>query len=153
MSSLAGAQAPSGLDSSATVSWTVAPTTVAKRTRRVAIALEGTIRDGWHVYGLKQSANGPNPLVIAVEKNDVGLADGGAAGSPPTVAFEPAFGFVTPFYARTLSLTVPVRLRSGLATGRQVIPVAVRYQSCDGRTCLPPKTVHLSAPIDVQAGS
>lgn len=154
---LAMAQAPREQPSTeggnATVSWTVAPVAAAKRGRRIVLTVRGSIREGWHVYGLEQKATGPTPLVVAVERNDVALADGNAWGNAPTVAFEPAFGFATPFYARSVSLAVPVRLRPGLAPGRRLVPVSIRYQSCDGLVCLPPRTLHLTVPVDIRADS
>jgi thiol:disulfide interchange protein DsbD len=136
-----------------TVVWTVSPSTVPGHGRRVVINLRGAVREGWHIYGLKQSKDGPTPLLVSIAKNDVALADGAPQGSKPTVAFEPAFGFVTPYYVRTFSVSVPARLRAGLASGRQLVPVTVRYQACNGRICEPPKTVQLSAPVELGASA
>jgi len=140
-------------DKNAKVAWTIAPTTVPESARRAVITLRGSVRDNWHIYAFKQRATGPLPLVVAVGSNDAAIAGGVVAGSAPTVAFDPAFGFVTPYYERSFSLTVPVRLRAGLAPGRRTVPISVRYQSCDGRVCEPPKTVQLLAPIEIGAGA
>ncbi len=140
-------------EAGATVSWAPSPVTVSRNARRAVINLRGSIREGWHVYALKQSPTGPTPLIVSVEKNDVALADGSPAGNRPTVAYDPAFRSVTPYYIGTINLTVSVRLRAGLTPGRQLVPINVRYQSCDGRTCAPPKTVRLSAPVDIRAES
>ncbi len=138
-------------DAEATVDWVAAPIVAARSGRRVVITVRGTIRDGWHVYGLKQAANGPTPLRVSLDPNAVARADGAASGSSSINAFDPAFGFVTPTHAHAVSLTVPVRLRAGLAPGRQQVPVTIRYQSCDGRICLPPRTVHIAAPVEIVA--
>lgn len=143
---------PGSGDTNAIVSWVATPASAPRRAGRALIGIRATIRDGWHVYAQKQSPTGPTPLVVAVERNDIALPAGAPGASRPTVAFEPAFGFATPYYAGGFSLTVPVRLRPGLA-GRQLVPVSIRYQSCDGRICLPPRTVHLTAPVDVRAES
>ncbi len=138
---------------SETVSWSLDPVVAPSAASRAILTVRGSIREGWHVYGLKQSATGPTPLVVSVEQNAVATAAGPVGGSAPIVALDPAFGFVTPYYARSFSVTVPVRLRSRLTPGRQVVPVSIRYQSCDGRICLPPKTVHVTVPITIAAKS
>jgi len=87
-----------------------------------------------------------------VDANDVATADGPPAGSPATKVHDPAFNLDTQFYSRDFTLTVPVRLGSHPIIGQQAIPVSVRFQTCNGRVCQPPKAVHLSAPIGVQGG-
>jgi hypothetical protein len=134
-----------------TVTWTLDPVAAPGKGSRAILNVRGVIREGWHVYALKQSATGPTPLVVSVEQNAVATVAGPVVGSTPIVAHNPAFGFVTPYYARNFSVTVPVRLRSPLTPGRQVVPLSIRYQSCDGRICLPPKTVHLTVPITISA--
>ena len=137
----------------ATVSWSADPVTAARGETHAVINLRGSIREGWHVYALRQSATGPTPLVVAIERNDVARQDGRLAESVPTIAFEPAYGFATPYYIRDVTISVPVRLRERLAAGRQTVPVSLRYQSCDGRTCEPPKTIRVAAQIDIKASS
>ena len=48
-----------------------------------------------------------------------------------------------------LTATVPVKLAAHAAAGKQTIPVTVRFQTCNGAICQPPKTVHLSAPVTI----
>jgi hypothetical protein len=44
---------------------------------------------------------------------------------------------------------VPVQVSQQAAAGRQLIPVSIRFQTCSDRECQPPKTIHLSVPIEV----
>ena len=37
------------------------------------------------------------------------------------------------------------------AAGPQQIPISVRFQTCNGHICQPPKTVKLSVPVTVRA--
>ncbi|HVW73655.1 MAG TPA: protein-disulfide reductase DsbD domain-containing protein [Rhizomicrobium sp.] len=128
-----------------TVAWSVSPANVTKG-HRALLTLSGQVQPGWHVYGLKQAPSGPTPLVVALERNDVARAAGPVTGSPATTYHDPAFGLDTHFYSSAFTLTLPVRLTSH-ASGAQTIPVSVRFQTCNGRICQPPKTVHLSAPV------
>ena len=126
-----------------TVTWTVQSSDVA-RNGKATLTLNGHVREGWHVYALQQSPEGPTPLLVTLDANTSAKADGAVTGSPPTTIHDPAFGIDTQFYESAFSLTVPVRLGSRPA-GRQSIPLSVRFQTCNGRVCQPPKTVHLSA--------
>jgi DsbC/DsbD-like thiol-disulfide interchange protein len=133
-----------------TVTWTVQSTDVAKG--KVTLTLNGTVRDGWHVYSLKQLPEGPTPLLVTLDANDVAKAGGTVVGSAPKKIHDPAFGLDTQFYESAFTVTVPVRLGSHVAAGPQSIPLSVRFQTCNGRVCQPPKTVHLTASINPPMG-
>jgi hypothetical protein len=149
LSGAALAQSPdSGLPD--TVSWSAAPQT-AKAGGKLALTLQGTVLDGWHVYSLKQAPDGPTPLLVSLGANDTIATDGAVTESKAVKQRDPAFGLDTQFYEHAFTLTMPVRVKSK-AVGQQTVPVNVRFQTCNGRICQPPKTVHLSATINVQAG-
>jgi len=146
------AQAPSNDPiPAATVSWTV-PVQTVKKAGQATLTLHGQVVPGWHVYGLKQLPDGPTPLLVTVADNAVAKADGAPTGSAPTKFHDPDFGLETQFYASDFTLTVPVRLKPGAGAGPRQIPVDVRFQTCNGRICQPPKTVRLLAPVTLQAG-
>ncbi len=135
-----------------TVAWTVsAPEGESvKRGGRLVLTLHGAVRPGWHVYGLDQAPTGPMPLRITVEPSEVARADGAPKGSPPVRKRDPAFGLDTAFYAEAFTVTAPVRIGAQAAAGRQQIPVSVRFQTCNGDICQPPKTVRLTASVNVR---
>jgi hypothetical protein len=141
---------PAGLPE--TVSWTVSVESgdAAKQGSKLALALHGTVVEGWHVYSLKQLPLGPNPIHVALDSNEIAVADGAPAESKPIKARDAAFGFETQYYDRAFTVTVPVRLSKGAVAGQHAIPVSVRFQTCNGQVCQPPKTVHLSAPVTVK---
>lgn len=133
-----------------TVSWTIAPVNAAAG-GRARLVLQGTLRDNWHLYAFKQKENGPTPLRVALDANAVAQPDGAPSGSAPIVAHDAAFNLDTPYYLHSFAITVPVKLNPHAATGRQTIPVTVRFQTCNGQTCEPPKTLHLTAAVNVSA--
>lgn len=135
-----------------TVSWTVSakPADVANPGKEVTLTLHGAVRGGWHVYGLKQLPNGPTPLVVKLDANAIAAADGAVKGSPTTKFHDPGFNLDTELYTRDFTVALPLRVASHAASGRQSIPVSVRFQTCNGLICQPPKTVHLSAAVTVQ---
>jgi hypothetical protein len=147
----AAAQTPSGDVPAATVSWTVPAQTV-KKTGALTLTLHGQAVPGWHVYGLRQLPDGPTPLLVTVAANPVAKAAGAPTGSAPTRYLDPDFGLETQFYNGAFTISLPVRMSPRAAAGAQAIPVDVRFQTCNGRICEPPKTVRLLAPVTLQAG-
>ena len=119
---------------------------------RLAITLRGAVKDGWHVYGLKQSPAGPTPLRVTLAANGVVKADGAPVGTRPTRFHDPAFGLETQYYSDAFTVTVPVRIAAQLPAARHLIPLDVRFQTCDGQICQPPKTVRVNAALDVREG-
>jgi DsbC/DsbD-like thiol-disulfide interchange protein len=135
-----------------TVTWSVAAASeAAKPGSKLALVVQGTVLDGWHVYSLKQAPDGPTPLLVNLAANAVAGADGAVKESTPEKIHDAAFGLDTQFFAHPFTVTVPVKLKANLKPGPQAIPLNVRFQTCSGGTCQPPKTVRLSAAIDVQA--
>ena len=135
-----------------TVSWSASahPDQV-KPAGMLTLTLKAQVLDGWHVYALKQLPGGPTPLRITVDPNNIAAASGEPAGSPPLKIHDRSFDLDTQLYSHAFTVTVPVLVGSRPGVGRQLIPVSVRFQTCNDRICQPPKTVRLSAPITVLA--
>ncbi len=135
-----------------TVAWTAAPALTVKPGGRAVLSLRGVVKDGWHVYGLDQRPAGPTPLRVAVEASPVATAAGAVTASKPTRQHDPSFNLETQYYARDLTVSAPVRISAKAAAGPQQVPLTVRYQTCDGSFCQPPRTVRLNVPVNVKAG-
>lgn len=134
------------------VAWvvSVSKSAEARRGEGISVVLKGQVRDGWHVYGLERQSRGPLPMQVFLAENAAAVSGGEINGSAPTKAFDAAFGFDTQYYSDSFTLTVPVQINAGAAPGPQDIPVNVQYQACDGKVCLLPKTVKLSARVNVR---
>ena len=143
---LASAQTPGP-----TVQWAaaLADPGSAKQGSTTALELSGQILDGWHVYALTQPAGGPTALRVTLDDNAIVEAAGDPSGSTPQKKHDPSFGLETRFYTHSFTVRLPVQLKQQPASGRQLIPVSVRFQTCSDRECQPPTTIHLSVPIDV----
>ena len=133
-----------------TVSWTAEPLALSPKAGPATLILHGSVIPGWHVYSLKQAPEGPTPLLVTVTPNDVATARGAVTGTPPAKIHDPAFNLETQFYAGAFTVTVPVRVKAH-AAGDQVIPVDVRFQTCNGKVCQPPRTVRLTTTITRKA--
>lgn len=141
------AQPPAG----DTVTWTAsAAAESVKPGGRAVVTLHGVVRPGWHVYGFDQKPTGPTPLKVALDPSEVATTDGAPKGSPPVLQRDAAFGFDTQFYAADFTVTAPLRIGAHAPAGRQQILLSVRFQTCNGTICHPPKTVRLSAPVTVR---
>jgi hypothetical protein len=154
LSGTALAQSPDRAPGKDIVSWTasVQRADKARQGGRVDLTLHGSVLPGWHVYGLEQLPAGPTPLRVTVETNEFAVADGTPTASPPTKVLDPSFRLETQYYSQDFNVVVPVRLGPDLDPETQQIPVSVRFQTCNDRTCQPPKTVRLSAPIAARTG-
>jgi hypothetical protein len=135
-----------------TVQWhaIVRPAATLQAGQRTQIELTGQILAGWHVYGLKQHAEGPIELRFKVDDNLAAQQLGGPTGTATIRRVDPGFGFEIQYYTGSLKLTLPIAVKPQATPGKQQIPVSVRFQSCSERICLPPATVHLLVDIEVQ---
>jgi DsbC/DsbD-like thiol-disulfide interchange protein len=136
-----------------TVNWTVTadPAAAVKQGGHVTLTLHGEVADGWHVYALKQLPNGPTPLRVTLDQNEVATASGAPVGSPATKIHDQGFNLDTQFYSHAFTVALPLQVAAHSASGPQQIPVSVRFQTCNDRVCQPPKTVHLTAAISIHS--
>jgi hypothetical protein len=114
----------------------------------VTLELSADVQQGWHVYALAQPPGGPTALRVTLDDNDVAQIAGPPSGTNPEKRHDPSFDLETQFYSHAFALHLPVRLKQP-ATGRQLIPVSVRFQTCSDRECQPPRTVHLAVQVNV----
>lgn len=143
---------PKGPFGADTVAWSItAPSGDVKPGAKIKLSVKGDVVDGWHIYALEQASRGPIPLSVDVDKNAVAAPDGALVATPPVKAHDQSFGFETQFYDGDFTLDVPVQIDLKSPSGAQQIPVSVYFQSCNGKVCHPPKTVTLSAPVNVKA--
>jgi hypothetical protein len=115
--------------------------------------LSAEVEDGWHVYALTEPPGGPVALRVTLDENPVGRLIGVPTGTLPQIKHDRSFDLDTQFYTGAFVVHVPVSLKPEASAGRRWIPVNVRFQTCSDRECQPPKTIHLSVPLDVLAGS
>src|ERR1700677_840572 len=125
------------------VEWTgaVTPKTTVKPGASLIVELSAKVQGGWHVYGLTQLPEGPTPLRLSVDKNEVARSAGAATGTAPIKKHDQAFDLDTEVYESSFAVHLPVQINPNAAGGRQPIPVSVRFQACNDRICLPPRTV------------
>jgi hypothetical protein len=138
-----------------TVQWagSAVPEAAVKHGSNATLELSAKIQEGWHVYALTQPSGGPTPLRVTLDENAVVQIAGATSSTAPERKHDPSFDLETQFYTQSFAVHVPVRVKANAAAGRQLIPVSIRFQTCSDRECQPPRTVHLSVPMNVLPGS
>jgi thiol:disulfide interchange protein len=115
------------------------------------VVLSATISGAWHMYSLTQPAGGPNPTKIALAPGKALVAAGKAVQPPPKREHDPNFNIEVELYSGGVAFGIPVKIAPGPAGARKAA-VTVRYQVCNDRTCLPPKTLDVPVAFTVAAG-
>jgi DsbC/DsbD-like thiol-disulfide interchange protein len=129
------------------------PKTPVKQGSRIEIDLSAEVQQGWHVYGLTQGPGGPTPLRVTLDENGVVQTVGVKSATAPVKKHDPSFNIETDFYTQSFSLEIQTQVKQHAAAGNQSIPVSVRFQPCNDRICLPPRTVHFSVPVEILPGA
>jgi thiol:disulfide interchange protein len=110
--------------------------------------LTAKLDSGWHLYALDQPSGGPVATSIK-EPDGAPFAIVDPIGAPkPKIKIDPLFpgpdgkGLETKFYED--SVTFKVRSKSVSDNWTEPFSLLVKYQACNDKTCLPPKTVRVS---------
>ena len=139
---------PSGAQAPTPVTWAVktAPHGNVKPGSKFAVSVVGTVQPGWHLYAMEEPEGGP----IATQ---VGLAEGDAASvlrvsaSKPQTIHDDALQLDTGVYLTTAEFTLS--LQAAAAPSHDPLHVLVRYQTCNNKVCLPPRTQTIEVPVRI----
>jgi thiol:disulfide interchange protein len=118
-----------------------------KFTAKVAAQIQG----GWHLYSITQGAGGPVPTRITMPEGQPFKLAGTPSGPRPRVAMDPNFEINTETHEGSVTFSVPVLVIADAPAGAQSLNVNVRYQACNDKNCLPPRTAKLSVPVTLVA--
>lgn len=122
----------------------------ATSTARGALAarLTATIPEGWYVYAIDEPAGGPVPLEVSVLNAGARLR--GVIEAPEADRRADAnFSMISLVYAESTTLRL---VTEGVPDG-ETLRVAVRFQACTDRYCLPARTDSVDALISGAASS
>ncbi len=118
--------------------------------------------DGWHTY--PPGNVGPEDIVsmlipVSVEARTPNRLTAGAARFPdpemvpvPEALRTGDAGATYGVLPKRTVIEVPLTIGRNAQPGEVSFPVAVQYQACDDRTCLPPRTVELTATVRIAEG-
>ena len=104
--------------------------------------LKAVIEDNWHLYAIDQPGEGPYPTKITTVENSPFQIEGKIASSEAIKKFDPNFKIDTKYFAKSAEFNLNLKTKTEANTDNLVINA--RYQVCDDKVCLPPKTVKVS---------
>jgi DsbC/DsbD-like thiol-disulfide interchange protein len=117
---------------------------------KVTLNLTADMDPGWHVYALDQPPGSPVLATQIIVPEDQPLVLAGDIDAPePESKMDPAIGKRTDFYEGSASFTLPLRVNKKARGGKYSLEIAVRYQACNDRLCLPPHTQKIEASIQI----
>jgi hypothetical protein len=114
---------------------------------RLTALVTATLDEGWHVYSTQELPDGPRPLRIDLVAGGPALAAGPMVSPEPERDFDEAFSQVTAFYEEAATFRVPLAIAAKAKPGAASVAFDISFQACDGRMCLPGKTMRVSAPV------
>ena len=115
--------------------------------QRTKVTIHAQIKEGWHVYAPNQAPGGPKAMAIEVPDNQPFRLSAPVKASTPQTKFDANFEMNTESYEGSFSVRVPLLVETNSQPGPADIQIDVTFQTCNQRTCLPPATVHLKAPV------
>ena len=115
------------------------------------LQLTARIEDGWHLYSTDQAEGGPTPTRIVIPDGQPFEQAGKLESPEPKTIMDPNFNLMTEYYEGEATFTIPVKVGPSAVPGKAEVKVNVSFQTCNDELCLPPKTVKLSAEINLAA--
>ncbi|MBH49351.1 MAG: hypothetical protein CMG69_01170 [Candidatus Marinimicrobia bacterium] len=118
----------------------------------VNLIISVDLDDGWHIWGIHNVPDGP--VATSIETVDEKIEKSGVVQEPtPIIEFDEGFEMDIPYHEKSLDLIFPVLLIGDLKPSETELKVSVRYQTCNERICLPPKSIDLMIPLTIEAGA
>lgn len=133
------------------VHWSVknSPAKPVKPGAKFSVTVTGAIDPGWHLYAMEEPQGGPIPTEVALTEGDpADLLR--VEESKPKMQADPMFQQPTGLFDGVASFTLRLQMAKDAAPGPHTLHVLVKYQSCNDRICLPPRTDTVEAPVTVQ---
>ena len=113
----------------------------------IKVRLKADIDEGWHLYALDQPAGGPIPTTIKVADGSPFTIYGDITSPKPTIKADPNFivddkPIDTKFFEKTVSFNIQAKTTAD--TSADALGLNVRFQLCNDKFCLPPKTLKVT---------
>lgn len=110
------------------------------------VKLQARILSGWHLYSITQKPGGPIPTRITIAPDQPYELSGDIDSSPPEIHHDESFDMDVEQHEGQAGFTLPIRLRKDAKSGGE-LQIKIRFQTCSGQLCLPPKTVTATAKV------
>ncbi len=134
------------------VKWSAVAKVQDARAGEVAtVQLKAVMEKGWHVYSPTTPAGGPIATKIEVAPGSKTTVAGKIAQPKPVRKMDAGFGIETETFEKSVTFGVPLKINSSAKSSIKGV-LRVRYQACNEKLCLPPKTVSVPFELRVVAG-
>jgi cytochrome c biogenesis DsbD-like protein len=122
-------------------------TVVAKAGGAVEVKLPLQLREGYHV----NTNMPPDPYLIPLRLTwDSGpLTDAEVTYPKPSLLKVDFFPKPLPVFSGRFELLTRFKVAASAQPGLVNVPGKLRYQACNDRMCLPPKTIEITLPVSV----
>ena len=118
--------------------------------QKISLALTADIDSGWHVYAFPQPPGSPVIPTDVTVPDGQALALSGDIKPPKAISqVDPTVGKETDLYENSVTFDLPLKVSKKARAGKQTLEVDVRYQACNNRLCLPPRTDKVEAPVEI----
>ena len=120
---------------------------VAKAGSTLEVKLPLQLRDGYHM----NSNMPPDPYLVPLRLTwETGPFTGAEVVYPkPSLRKVEFFPGPLPVYSGRLELVTRFKVAASVTPGLVNVPGKIRYQACNDRMCLPPKTLDFTLPVSV----
>jgi DsbC/DsbD-like thiol-disulfide interchange protein len=120
--------------------------------QKVTVALTGDIDAGWHVYAFPQPPDSPIIATQVTVPDGQPLSLSGEIQPPKAESLmDPTTGKQTSVYTNSVTIDLPLRVARKAPAGKQDLEMDVRYQACNSRLCLPPRTDRIALPVEISS--
>ncbi len=111
------------------------------------VTFKALVAQGWHLYGLEVPEGGPKPTSFNLSgSQDITFTGEPVPSREPLKVNDPLFGMTLTWWDANVEFTVPFKV-TGPAPR---IECKINYMSCDGNTCMPPKTESIATPVKLK---
>jgi thiol:disulfide interchange protein DsbD len=114
------------------------------------VELQAIIQPGWHLYALDQPDRGPIATDISLAPGQPFSFAGTISAPKPHSLFDANFNMAVGFYIEKVQFRVPVGVEKTASAGATTLNIRARYQCCNDKMCLPPKTTTVAVPVEIQ---
>ena len=113
-----------------------------KAAEKFEAKLKAEISGDWYLYGIGQPEGGPISTTVHLPESSNFEIVGKITTPKPIKKFDPNFEIDTKIFKKSAEFNVP--LKSSKDLDSEDLAVNIRYQVCNDKLCLPPKTVKVS---------
>lgn len=125
------------------------PNLTARRNSPLEISLKLTIRSGYHINSHTPAEEYLIPTVLNWDASPLGAAHGVDYPKAETVKYEFADKPLS-VYSGTVAVVSHFAVPASASRGEAKLTGKLRYQACTDRLCLPPRTLNVTVPVQVE---